>query len=516
MSGRRSSAPIHYKAFIQEHGSETSVYDHYEFGRMLGEGAAGSTWEARPRASVSNGVPKLTRVFSRPSDGHRAIKKVLKHRVPNGSTESFMAEVELLKELDHPNICKLYEVFEDRDSIFLVMDLCSGGELFDRIADGQLGGEAEAAELILQLAHALRYCHEHRIVHRDIKPENVLFVSPEPQAPAKLIDFGISSHFKQSERLRGRAGTEAYEAPEEEYTEKCDLWSLGVLLYVMLCGYLPFGSTSAAKSAAYVMTGEDWEHVSDEAKDLVSKLLVVNPEKRLSAAEVLEHPWVTATGSSPQRHRSISKQVSQRLKRFQQTSNFRKILLLLVARHLGANDLPEVYEAFTTLDTNGDGTLSAEEFRESICKTPTSKADKDLSELFQAVDADGSGAIDYSEFIAAAIDRKLLFREDLCQQVFRSLDRDGSGKISAQDLCTLLEESDEALVDSELREEARQLLTRYDSDGDGELDIHEFMALLTQNRLRDLEGKGLGHQYRRAHSGGQPDESKMKWETCPF
>eukprot|EP00439_Symbiodinium_sp_Y106_P019635 s3830_g2.t1 len=194
----------------------------------------------------------------------------------------------VLKQLDHPNICKLYEVFEDADSIYIVMDLCHGGELFDRIAEGALGDEAQVAKLIRQLARALRYCHDRGIIHRDIKPENILFVEVEVEvmvvmvtvtvmvmvmaveAPAKLIDFGIACHFKQTAKLRSRGGTEAYEAPEvqsENYSEKCDMWSLGVLLYAMLSGAMPFKSASDARTGTFTMSGETWDAVSPEAKD---------------------------------------------------------------------------------------------------------------------------------------------------------------------------------------------------------------------------------------------------------
>ncbi|OLQ05923.1 Calcium-dependent protein kinase 34 [Symbiodinium microadriaticum] len=394
----------------------------------------------------------------------------------------------VLKQLDHPNICKLYEVFEDADSIYIVMDLCHGGELFDRIAEGALGDEAQVAKLIRQLARALRYCHDRGIIHRDIKPENILFVSSHAEAPAKLIDFGIACHFKQTAKLRSRGGTEAYEAPEvqsENYSEKCDMWSLGVLLYAMLSGAMPFKSASDARTGTFKMSGETWDAVSPEAKELIGRLLVPDPAQRLSAEEVLADPWVRDAAEVE----AMPAQVAARLKRYQSMSYFRRILLMVVARHLGANDLPEIYDAFKASDTNGDGSLSLEEFRFSFSKVTKDSKDLkkdsfgDLADLFEALDADGSGAIDYSEFMAAAIDRKILFREDLCLQVFRALDRDSSGKISIQELFQLLKDADpEDLLGTELRDEAMELLDRYDVDGDGELNMREFMALLTQNR----------------------------------
>lgn len=485
---KRMSSTVQYKGFISQHSSDISVYDRYDFGELLGEGAAGSTWEAFPRVRERRSGTPARRLSGK--DGARAIKKVPKRRVSN-STESFLAEVEVLKQLDHPNICKLYEVFEDDDNIFLVMDLCRGGELFERITQGELGGEAQVAKLIRQLSHAVRYCHDRGIIHRDIKPENILFVSTDSEAPAKLIDFGIACHFKQTEHRKDEKGTEAYLAPEvknnSSYSEKCDLWSLGVLLYAMLSGSLPFKSAAAARSGDFSMEAAEWQTISQPAKDLIRQLLVVDPLQRLSAAKVLEHPWVT-TGSLEEE--TVPAQVAVRLKRYQSTSYFRRILLMVVARQLGANDLPEIYSAFKAMDTNGDGSLSLEEFRRSLSNGEGSSSPEvpvaettDLSDLFETLDADGSGAIDYSEFMAAAIDRKIFFREDLCLQVFGALDRDASGTISIQELFQLLKAADpEDLLGNELRDEVMELLDRYDSDGDGELNFREFMALLTQNR----------------------------------
>eukprot|EP00435_Cladocopium_sp_Y103_P049800 s587_g15.t1 len=460
---KRMSSSVQYKGFISQHSSDISVYDRYDFGELLGEGAAGSTWEAFPRVRERRSGTPARRLSGK--DGTRAIKKVPKRRVSN-STESFLAEVEVLKQLDHPNICKLYEVFEDDDNIFLVMDLCRGGELFDRITQGDLGGEAQVAKLIRQLSHAVRYCHDRGIIHRDIKPENILFVSSDSDAPAKLIDFGIACHFKQTEHRKDEKGTEAYLAPEvknnSSYSEKCDLWSLGVLLYAMLSGSLPFKSAAAARSGDFSLEAEEWHSISPEAKDLIRQLLVVEPLERLSAAKVLEHPWVTKFSMEEE---TVPAQVTVRLKRYQSTSYFRRILLMVVARQLGANDLPEIYSAFKAMDTNGDGSLSLEEFRKSLSNgsgSPSPEAHTDhtvtetaeLSELFETLDADRSGAIDYSEFMAAAIDRKIFFREDLCLQVFGALDRDASGTISIQELFQLLKAADpEDLLGNELRDE---------------------------------------------------------------
>lgn len=198
----------------------------------------------------------------------------------------------------------------------------------------------------------------------------------------------------------------------------------------------------------------------------------------MSAAQVLEHPWLFRHSHSPM---MLPQQIAQRLKRFQQASAFQKILLLLVARHLDASDLPEIYEAFNEMDTDGGGTVSRDEFCQGLGLTCS---EDELGQLFDAIDVDGSGCIDYSEFLAAAMERKMLFREDICLQVFRSLDRYSSGKISVHELSALLADADvEEYSKQELIDEATRSLAAYDANGDGSLDFREFRSLLMQSKV---------------------------------
>jgi calcium-dependent protein kinase len=310
-----------------------------------------------------------------------------------------------------------------------------------------------------------------------------------------LIDFGIAIHFKVEERLREQVGTSTYMAPEQitghEYTMAVDMWSLGVLLYVMLSGTTPFATPTHALSGCIALSGGDWVDISADAKDLIAHLLVLDPDERLTAAQSLEHRWLR---KGPEDHiRGMPAQVAMRLRRYTKMSNFRKVLLMVLARQMGTNDLPDMYQAFNAVDTNGDGMISVEELREAFSGVSSTKlSEPEIAELFAAIDLDGSGAIDYSEFLAAVIDRKLLFREDLCLQAFRSIDRDASGDVGVKDLHALLENAyTMEFLGDELCQEARDMLRHYDSDGDGVLNFREFTALLTQQRIEDLQQKGL-------------------------
>lgn len=156
-------------------------------------------------------------------------------------------EIEILKQLDHPNILKLFEFFQDQKRFFLVTEFCNGGELFDKIAEEQYFSETDAAKIIKQILSAVNYCHQRSIVHRDLKPENILLNRDLNDPKITIIDFGTSGVFDPDQKMQQKYGTPYYIAPEvlgNSYDEKCDLWSIGVILYILLCGYPPFNGAN--------------------------------------------------------------------------------------------------------------------------------------------------------------------------------------------------------------------------------------------------------------------------------
>ncbi|EER08814.1 Calcium-dependent protein kinase, putative, partial [Perkinsus marinus ATCC 50983] len=208
-----------------------------------------------------------------------------------------------MKMLDHPNIIKLFETLRDHRNIILVMELCTGGELFDRIIEVGHFTEVQAAIVMQQILRAIYYMHENHIMHRDLKPENFLFSTKEPleKSCLKLIDFGLSTKFGKDDTMTTKAGTPYYVAPQVlggKYNEACDLWSCGVIMYILLCGYPPFyGETDAdvltkVRLGNYTFNAADWKGVSEDAKDLIRKLLKINPKDRYTAEQALNHIWV--------------------------------------------------------------------------------------------------------------------------------------------------------------------------------------------------------------------------------
>ena len=256
---------------------------------VLGEGAS---------AIVRKGI-------KRDSGESFAIKIIDKSSLGETELESLYNELKIMSIIDHPNIVRVYEYYECHDVVFIVMEYMQGGELFDRIVEYEHYTEKQAVETFRPIVDAVRYCHALGIVHRDLKPENLLYASSDELSLIKVSDFGFAKFLipKAQEKLFTACGTPSYVSPEiiesKGYDNKVDCWSLGVILYVMLCGFPPFYADDNNTLFNYIKTAEFefhspyWDNVSDNAKDLIRKLLVVKPENRLSTEDILKHPWLT-------------------------------------------------------------------------------------------------------------------------------------------------------------------------------------------------------------------------------
>lgn len=268
--------------FVQK--SELKFTDVYDLGKMLDKGAFGEVHEC---VQITTG-------------NNRAVKILKKDKMDTAEQELMINEVNILKNLDHPNIVQIYEYFEDATYFFIVTELVQGGQLFDEVTRRGKFNERDAATVIKQLLSAVSYCHKNNICHRDIKPENVLLDVDKQFDQIKIVDFG-SAKTLTNERMKELHGTCYYVAPEvltQNYGKECDLWSIGVITYLLLSGTCPFrGATNedilkAVAKGKYNFQHNAFSKVSMNGQQFISKLLQMNPAKRITAIDALQHPWI--------------------------------------------------------------------------------------------------------------------------------------------------------------------------------------------------------------------------------
>lgn len=422
-----------------------------------------------------------------------AVKKVTKTGEVKYN-EAFYTEIALMKELDHPNICKLFETFEQGHHIFFVMEYLEGGEVFNRILETGRISEAVAADIAKQVAAALRYAHDRKIAHRDIKPENVVFCSKDASnTQVKLIDWGLGVSF-ETQAMKTAVGSFTYAAPEviiasktKAYGPECDLWSLGVLAYVMLCGRPPFwGSTkdhlNKAVAEQYPITGAPWDIISADAKDFIKRLLRANPVNRMKVDEVVAHPWLSTTGEAMDA--GISAAVLGNLRRFKDTSVFGALCVTSVARQLGHTRLTTIHQVFRDMDANGDGVLSLGEVNQGFERIfgADSAEYAEVMDTFRSLDLDASERIDYTEFCAAGLGQFTSCQDDAIWASFKAFDIDDSGRITRDEVQKVLADVDvrRAWTDGVCADVIRQVMESFDKDGDGSLNFEEFMAIMLE------------------------------------
>eukprot|EP01016_Furgasonia_blochmanni_P032966 TRINITY_DN3411_c0_g1_i5.p1 TRINITY_DN3411_c0_g1~~TRINITY_DN3411_c0_g1_i5.p1 ORF type:complete len:354 (+),score=123.19 TRINITY_DN3411_c0_g1_i5:493-1554(+) len=351
-----------------------------------------------------------------------------------------------------------------------------------------------------QIFSAIAYCHENHIAHRDLKPENFLLKYENDDSTIKLIDFGLAKKLKPDELITQPNGTPFYVAPEVIdgcYTEEVDNWALGVILYIMLCGVPPFYGKSnkeilaAIKKGTYTMSYKPFENVSADAKDLIQKLIVKDPKRRLTASQAFMHPWVQAQVQLENSNLLVDPAIFANLESFIEATTLKKTLLIYLAQQVPDKDVEVLKQIFVKLDKNGNGILSKTEFvqglNEFIEATGNSLTLEKIEKLFVAIDMDKSGNIDYSEFLSCFIESLVLKNEKMIQAAFEKLDSDGNGTIDAGELRQFLGGSEYNLDKKDLE----ALIKEADINGDGLLDYAEVLRVLKQRTRGRLGSQSL-------------------------
>nr|GMC96526.1 calcium-dependent protein kinase SK5-like [Ipomoea batatas] len=405
--------------------------------------------------------------------------------------EDVWREIQIMHHLsEHPNVVRIKGTFEDALYVHIVMELCAGGELFDRIVEKGHYSEREAAKLLKTIVGVVEACHSLGVMHRDLKPENFLCLSTDEDATLKAIDFGLSVFYKPGEIFSDVVGSPYYVAPEvlrKQYGPESDVWSAGIILYILLSGVPPFWAGTINMPTASIaetevgifrqilkekldLESEPWPGISDSAKDLICKMLDRDPEKRLTAHEVLCHPWIVDDKMAPDK--PLGSAVLSRLKQFSAMNKLKKMALRVIAERLSEEEIGGLKELFRMIDTDNSGTITFDELKEGLRRVGSELMESEIKDLMDAADVDNSGTIDYGEFLAATVHLNKLEREENLLSAFSFFDKDGSGYITIDELQHACKEF--GLSELNLDEMIKEI----DQDNDGQIDYGEFAAMM--------------------------------------
>ena len=385
----------------------------------------------------------------------------------------------------HDNIVGLVDTYEDHKAIHLVEELCAGGELFDAVVAQGHYTEQDASRSIRTILEVIKHCHELGVIHRDLKPENFLLSAKDNKTNIKATDFGLSTFYKEGDRFKELVGSAYYVAPEvlnKDYDEKADVWSAGVICFIMLSGSPPFWSYPETEQGIFasILKGKvdfshaPWPSVSDAAKETVRKLLTYDPKQRPTAAEALQLPWIAddkIASAEP-----MAPEIVKRMRHFSRLNRMKKRALQVVAKGLSSEEIEGLRQIFVTMDTDKSGTITFEELREGLGKMGKGSApgDAEVKAFMQEMDFDQSGSIDYEEFIGATIHVSKLEKHSNMVRAFEFFDKNGDGFINAEEIEEGLKSSNQAIR----KEEVDEIMAQGDKNGDGYVNYAEFCALM--------------------------------------
>ncbi|CAN1750874.1 Calcium-dependent protein kinase 8 [Linum perenne] len=394
----------------------------YDLGRELGRGEFGITY-----------------LCTEANSGHKyACKSISKKKLRTAiDIEDVRREVEIMKHLPHhPNIVSIRDTYEDDNAVHIVMELCEGGELFDRIVARGHYTERAAAAVMRTIVEIVQMCHKNGVMHRDLKPENFLFANKKETSPLKAIDFGLSVFFKpgialyRKETFNEIVGSPYYMAPEvlkRNYGPEVDVWSAGVILYILLCGVPPF-----------------WA----------------------------DHTWLQNAKKAP--NVPLGETVRTRLKQFSMINKLKKRALRVIAEHLSLEEVAGIKEAFDMMDTSKTGKINMDELRVGLHKLGQQITDPDLQILMEAADIDGDGTLNYGEFVAISIHIKKLGNDEHLHKAFGFFDQNKSGYIEMDELRLALNDEFETCSEEVLN----AIMQDVDTDKDGCISYEEFATMM--------------------------------------
>ncbi|KAL3814721.1 hypothetical protein ACJIZ3_015989 [Penstemon smallii] len=506
-----------------EQETRKSLADDYEITDILGRGGFSVVRRGKQKSTIGGKQHVAVKTLRRftPLIPANSIPKSSKTTIPT-TKQSLISDALLTNELlvmrrivedvsPHPNVIHLYDVCEDKGGVHLILELCSGGELFDRIVAQARYNEAEAAAVVRQIAQGLAALHRANIVHRDLKPENCLFLNKDENSPLKIMDFGLSSVEDFTDPVVGLFGSIDYVSPEallrDKITPKSDIWSLGVILYILLSGYPPFFAQSNKQKQQMIINGQfsfyekTWKNISSSVKQLITSLLKVDPNMRPSAEEILRHPWVTGDLAKQEQ---MDAEIVSRLQSFNARRKFRAAAMASVVSSrfslklkklknlMGSYDLkPEELENisinFKKICKGGNATLS--EFEEVLKAMEMSSLVPLAPRIFDLFDNNRDGTVDMREIIGGLSSLKYSQGDDALRLCFQMYDKDRSGCISKEEVASMLRALPDDYLPMDITEPGKldEMFDLMDANSDGKVTFEEFKAAMKRDSsLQDV------------------------------
>ncbi|OAY40200.1 CDPK-related kinase 1 [Manihot esculenta] len=426
-------------ALDKNFGFSKQFASHYVLFEEVGRGHFGYTCSAKAKKGSMKGQDV-------------AVKLIPKSKMTTSiAIEDVRREVQILRALNgHKNLVQFYDAYEDDDNVYVVMELCKGGELLDRIlARGGKYSEDDAKTVMVQILSAVAYCHLQGVVHRDLKPENFLFTTKDENCTLKAIDFGLSDYVKPDERLNDIVGSAYYVAPEvlhRSYGTEADMWSVGVIAYILLCGSRPFwartesGIFRAVLKADPIFDDAPWTSLSPEAIDFVKRLLNKDYRKRPTAAQALSHPWLA---DHHDMKIPLDMIVYKLVKAYISSSSLRKSALGALAKTLTVNQLAYLREQFMLLGPSKNGFISMSNFKTAVIRNSTDAVkDSRVLDYVSMVSSLQYKKLDFEEFCAAAISVHQLEGMDCWEQharlAYEMFEKNGNRPIMIEELASEL------------------------------------------------------------------------------
>ncbi|KAL4439082.1 hypothetical protein ABPG74_008857 [Tetrahymena malaccensis] len=476
---------------LENFTSKSNIRSVYQFSGVLGKGGFGTV--------------KLAQLKSGISEKKVAVKIIEKSRLKD-KQYALLRELEILKTLDHPNIIKFYEVYQDEMFFYICMEYCAGGELLERITSQKCFKEREASRIMEKVFSAINHMHSKGIVHRDLKPENILFLNKYNDSEIKLVDFGLSKKCDSSnQQLNTMVGTPLYVSPnvlKGKYDKTCDDWSAGVILYILLVGYPPFYGKSRSEifkkieKGVFSMDGPEWDLVSEDAKDLVKKMLVVDSKKRMTVDQALKHPWIlkyqkkqsftpsiVKSGSTTAQDLDfVDPKIINMLKNFRSPCKLRTEVMKVLVNQLNEKEIEDLKTAFRQIDKDQTGMIKVHELKDVMEKAGHKSSKEQIERIIRNISPCQETkdiSIKYSEFIAATLDQIVYVKAEKIWSLFKYFDPSNTNYITIEDLKEIFLRNGRNIPDNEIK----QMLKEVSPKTSGRITLEEFKKIMIGEEL---------------------------------